>query len=645
MAPSIVPVASHSRTIVSSNGNIQESTINGYGSSSFMYSHNQYQPLGTNHRGISELQRIKMSLKSNIDSEIKWALSTLARNSINPYINFENDTFIAYELIKYLNKPWQIINEGNLANLDQDILTFSLDSLLTLRNLAQDIYNQQWLSQLPNFKKNLIDILKILYHWFYNKDFYNQITYNELIKFDNQFNECLVYTIDLLEPLTCYYIDNVKSDPLFNLLFKLLTFVDDKYLYVGILKCISHLLIIWDKDAKVKDEDDDEEEEESENENEGMEQDDEEMKVVNNCIDQITDVQLEKIINNLLIQDNEINNTVLEFVKMYVFSKALNENYPNSIPDSQRYRLKKLLQLKSTRSNYITLIKQLPKLIVSNLPLNEPSTTIKSIPHLNLTKRSLYSGIPTSAPDLNDELYKLILNMTEPARASAWLHCCYEPTNSAHGEVTQISIWKAYENQFEEIWNANSRRKNTNGINSNNIELQPLLAAVEFIRNVTKAFPHAEAKVITFEENGEPKKRFIIKGIQPRQFPVSIDIGKYEAIQPLHDNLFNEGNESLTIGHIDYKKFEHLLNKNLDSLLAENTKVNKEMMNSINKSSLEILDYIIKELFENELNEGNEELISIFKLYNGYWLLELIYANPSLIENKIINIEWLKYLL
>ena len=112
--------------------------------------------------------------------------------------------------------------------------------------------------------------------------------------------------------------------------------------------------------------------------------------------------------------------------------------------------------------------------------------------------------MPTSAPELTEELYKIIVAFPEPIRASTWLHCCYEATMTEQAEVTQISIWKAYETQFQEIW-----KPNTEGTLNHNYK--PLLPAVEFIKNVTKAFPYAEAKVVALpqapgEENQAPKK-------------------------------------------------------------------------------------------------------------------------------------------
>ncbi|CAX44803.1 conserved hypothetical protein [Candida dubliniensis CD36] len=631
--PSLIPVSTSSRTTFPLSAGTGNNLYNNqYGA----HGHGYTQSLGHNHRGIEDMKRIEMSLKSGIDSEIAWALSSLTLMSMQPLIDLEHSPFLGNELIKYFSKPYQLIQEKKFDLFTQDVLTFSLDSVLALRNLSQDLSNQQWLSQIPSFKKNLIESIKFLTNWFYQPGG-NQIP--QLEKYNNQFAESLNYIVDLLEPLTCYYIDNNKNDPLFNILLNTLIITTDRNLFINILKCISHLLIIWDKSVKAKA---GEEEEEDDDDLAQEEEGEEDVKLTNNCIDNISESQLETIINTLLIADNEMNNAVLDFLKMYLFSEALHEKYPNSIKDSQRHRLRKLLQLNTSKATFSTLMKQLPLLLVSDLPLNEPIEE-QPVPSLNLTKRSQYSGVPTSAPELTEELYKIIVAFPEPIRASTWLHCCYEATMTEQAEVTQISIWKAYETQFQEIW-----KPNTEGTFNHNYK--PLLPAVEFIKNVTKAFPYAEAKVVALpqmpgEENQAPKKKFVIKGIQPRQFPVSIDVGNYDALKPMGETTVTEGDESLPIGHMDVKKFHYSLTSGVDNILFADSasKITKESLNSINESSHDLLDYIISEVLEVSGIESKES--SIFRLHNGYWIPELVYANPSLLEKGIIETSWLKYLL
>ncbi|RCK55576.1 Chromatin structure-remodeling complex subunit RSC9 [Candida viswanathii] len=633
--PSLVPITSSSRITVPLNGN-GSNTVPGnyYGSQLGGYGYGGGQNPGSGHQGIDDLRRIDMSLRSGLESEVTWALSLLTRFTIQPSIALEGDPFLGHELIRYFTKPYQLLNEKRYDLVDQNTMTYSLDALLTLRNLAQDLSNQQWLSQIPSFKKNLLELLKFLTNWFYHPQG-KEVT--SILKYDNQFAEALNYLVDLLEPLTCYYIDNSKHDPLFHLLLNTLVVTPDKNLFVGILKCVSHLLIVWDRNAQKNEDGGDFD---GRHHDDDLEQEEDDVNSTNNCIDSITDAQLETITNTLLVGDNEINNAVLEFLKMYLFSEALHEKYPSSVKDSQKHRLRKLLQLNSSKASFNTLMKQLPLLLVSNLPLNEPVES-KQPPALNLTKRSQYSGVPIAPPELSEELFRIIVTFPEPMRASTWLHCCYEPTTTEQGEVTQISIWKAYENQFQELW-----KNNGEGVISTNY--RTLLSAVDFIKNVTKAFPYAEAKVISLPSTDSdltPKRKFIIRGIQPRQFPVSIDIGKYDALKPMTDVTVDAGDENLPIGHIDTKKFQQILSTAIDTVLFTDAsnKIDKSSLNLINASSHDLLEYIILEVLDSSPLDSKEN--NIFRLYNSYWLPDLVYANPSLIAKDVIDANWLKYLL
>lgn len=96
---------------------------------------------------------------------------------------------------------------------------------------------------------------------------------------------------------------------------------------------------------------------------------------------------------------------------------------------------------------------------------------------------------------------------------------------------------------------------------------------------------------------------------------------------------------------MDVKKFHHLLTSGVDNILFADSanKIAKESLNLINESSHDILEYIILEVLEVAGIESKES--SIFRLYNKYWIPELVYANPSLLEKGIIETTWLKYLL
>lgn len=606
----------------------------------------QHNLIGSGHQGPDMMTRITMSLKSGIPEEIEWALTSLSQISCTSpnLVNFEKKPYVAHELIGYFIKPFQKILEKKELQITQAEMLLSLDSLLSLRNLAQDLVNQQFLSQLKPLKKHLIEVLKLFIHWFYVGDTRS----HQLTQFHNQFREGFNYLIDLLEPLSCYYIDNTKNDPLFNQLLFASVHSKDKYVLINTLRILSHLLFIKDTNSKAAEGD-------INNDKHEEEQEEELSKTPNNCIDAIEEHHLENFVSFLLVADNELSIATLEFLKQYLSSEALHPSFPNSVKDSQSYRLRKLLQITSSKTIYQILIKELPILIVSNLPLNDRSR-IPDMPSLSLTKRSQYINVPTLLPLLSKQLYDIIVKFPEPLRATTWLRCCYEPFSKANeskvisdsadvtpGEVTQISLWKAYEKQFEEVWQTSKTQPNP--------EWPPLLPAVDFIKNVNSAFPNSEAMVVNLNSESPeqpPKKKFIIKGIQPRQFVVNIDIGNYEALRQkpvsASDASLNSDSKILPIGHVDIEKFHHSLNNLSDALLSHSARLKKELkdVTPINLISHDLLDYIINETFDTR---ESEELQDIFRIYNGHWLPDLIYCNPSLIESGLISSKWLKYLL
>lgn len=105
-----------------------------------------------------------------------------------------------------------------------------------------------------------------------------------------------------------------------------------------------------------------------------------------------------------------------------------------------------------------------------------------------------------SPPILPEWIVNELLEFEEPDRATNWIRASY--INDPAGEVTQISLWKAYETQFESY--SRQGRK--------------LLPAVEFIKNVTSAFDDCQAMVVNLPDQ---TRKFIIKGIKPREFPVA----------------------------------------------------------------------------------------------------------------------------
>lgn len=597
---------------------------------------NTYSNLGQNHRGINEIGRIIMSLKSGLFDEIKWALSTLVKITMISKINFENIHYLGNKLISCFLEPYKSIVNGEYESVTFEKLNMSIDSLLTLRNLVQDLINQHWLSQIETFKDDVTIVLKFFYDWSFS-DKYRTF---ELVKFENYFKESQKYLIDLLQSLCCYYIDNSVDDELFKYLLSFCLQTEDRSFFICSLKCLSNLLFVKEQTIKNVDVDGDKQEFD---ESSGF-------KTVNNCINAIKVTDLEYFINKLLICDNELSYSIILFLKTYLSSDALHPLYPNSIVQSQTYRLHLLVLLENGNQNFEILVKHLLLSIFSGLPINKYNFDDVLQPTF-LSDRTVTFRDPSVLPEISNNLYNEIIRFDEPLRATTWLRCCYEPLNNFNTsnfdsndaddlslrEVTQISLWKAYEKQFQKVW------KNTND-NSTDV-YKPLLPAVDFIKNVSNAFPKSEAVVINLtSEDNLPKKKFIIKGIQPRKHAVSIETGNYEAINFFYSN--SQGlnpNQKLPIGHVDHTRFYNSLKKFSDSVIRNDFNLNKSnnMFTLMNSASYELLNYVINGLF---YQENSSTYKAIFKKYNSDWILNLLYSNPYLLKNDIFNFKWLIFL-
>lgn len=182
-----------------------------------------------------------------------------------------------------------------------------------------------------------------------------------------------------------------------------------------------------------------------------------------------------QVLRYLLIIDDELITASLDFLYQYT---ARTTNVSKLVTDITNTEIvtKHLVRL-------LTFGMAPPKLDYVRLP--------------RLTPKVAPAGPPTIPPEILNKL----LTLPEPERATNWIRSSYE--YEATGEVTQISLWKAYEAQFETHARSSGAR---------------LLPAVDFIKNVTSAFQNSAAMVVNLPDG---QKKFIIKGIVPREFPVA----------------------------------------------------------------------------------------------------------------------------
>lgn len=98
---------------------------------------------------------------------------------------------------------------------------------------------------------------------------------------------------------------------------------------------------------------------------------------------------------------------------------------------------------------------------------------------------------------LPSDIRSQIETLPEPERGTQWMKTLFE--YDAQGEVTQMDFWIAYRDQFTPIANAGGA---------------PLQPAANLIRNVSQTFPGAAAMVISGVAGAQ--SRFVIRGIAPR---------------------------------------------------------------------------------------------------------------------------------
>lgn len=111
---------------------------------------------------------------------------------------------------------------------------------------------------------------------------------------------------------------------------------------------------------------------------------------------------------------------------------------------------------------------------------------------------------PVVPPTIPPSLMQSLLRLPEPERATAWIRASYDL--DPEGEVLQVSLWTAYQRLFE------PHERDGTG--------HRMLKAIDFIRTCTTNVRGAQAKVVSTPEG--PKK-FIIKGLVPRETALSLD--------------------------------------------------------------------------------------------------------------------------
>ncbi len=159
---------------------------------------------------------------------------------------------------------------------------------------------------------------------------------------------------------------------------------------------------------------------------------------------------------------------------------------------------------------------------------------------------------PEQVPAIPRELLRSLLRMEEPERSSQWLRSLFEEDKDE--SITQISLWQAYQQCFSTYAGSGAT--------------SPLLAAAEFIKNVSTTFADKAAAQV---QQGVVQ-RFIIKGIRMRSVPVNIHGEEFTACLWRTRNGQEQGCKSFFMSPDEM--YMHILKDHLNATETEPGKFN-----------------------------------------------------------------------
>lgn len=396
--------------------------------------------------GVPTLQRILMSLQCGIESEEKWALASLVHTSFASAEKFSlkyNDVLADVLLRK--------IAESHGGKKNEDVE----DSKSTGTIFPFDATSAS--DAILATEQRILEALLVVRNFAVESDnaeyLGKQKLCQEVVAYGLDTtnvgvnNEYLHYCVEILESVSFYIIGMTLDHPLFQSVAKLVATSTDRSIAVPALRSLSRLLI---RDEK-------------------------------NIAGELPQALVAHIMRYLLTRDYELLAAALDFLYQYTAQPVNVSKLVSGAADTP------------APAPVAAVREHLVRLLTYGMTSPEPVYVRQP--------RRTPKPVPENPPVLGELELRELLSLNEPDRATQWIRTCYE--NEATGEVTQISLWKAYEAQFEPHARAGGVR---------------LLPAVDFIKNVTAAFQNSAAMVVNTPDG---KKRFIIKGIQPRAYAVA----------------------------------------------------------------------------------------------------------------------------
>ncbi|KAK3682571.1 hypothetical protein B0T22DRAFT_288540 [Podospora appendiculata] len=187
---------------------------------------------------------------------------------------------------------------------------------------------------------------------------------------------------------------------------------------------------------------------------------------------------LRNLMDWLLLNDDELMDACLDFLYQYT---AVVPNLDNLIQNTKVEHL----------------VTQLVRLLSHGAK--------RGSKEIVLSEASVVFDPPTEqVVPIPKDLLERLITMEEPERCFAWLRCFFE--EDAESQITQISIWQAYNTAFLE----SLKRTNRGMIN-----------AADFIRNISTVYHTAGAQIVRDQGPTGEVQKFIIRGIRPRPYPIN----------------------------------------------------------------------------------------------------------------------------
>lgn len=184
-------------------------------------------------------------------------------------------------------------------------------------------------------------------------------------------------------------------------------------------------------------------------------------------LDDVSPLLLKRVQAYLLVDDEELRSACLDFLMQFT-----------SFSDN----VEKLLRCTDAEA----LSRQLSRLVLF-------TSKEQAVRHPR-SQPEVDTSAPPPVPRLSTSLVENLLKMDEPDRSSEWLRMCF--VADTNGEMTQISLWQAYQGTFAPYQGTH-----------------PHLIAGDFIKNVSTTFPGATAQVAG-------SNKYVIRGIRSRKAPV-----------------------------------------------------------------------------------------------------------------------------